>query len=278
LEASVALIASVAWVLIRLTAVASEALEGRYDMGTADNLAARRVNTQMRVFRQIVAVVVWVLAAGTMLMTFGQVRQLGTSILASAGIMGIVIGMAAQRALSNLIAGVQIAITQPIRIDDVVIVEGEWGRIEEITFTYVIVRIWDLRRLVLPISHFIEKPFENWTRTSADILGTIELHLDYSIPLDELREELKRLCEASPHWDKKVCGLQVTDATDRTILARGLISATDASKAWDLRCDVREGLLTFVQKNYPESLPHIRADLGQLMPAATTPSAPVDTP
>jgi small-conductance mechanosensitive channel len=264
---SLALIVAVAWTLIRVTAVITQVVEARYDINAADNLMARQIHTQLRVLRKVVIVLVVVLGGATMLMTFDKVRQLGTSILASAGIVGIVVGMSAQQTLKNLIAGVQIAITQPIRIDDVVIVEGEWGRIEEIGFTFVVVRIWDLRRLVVPISYFIEKPFQNWTRVTADVLGTIHLHLDYSIPLDAVRAELKRIVEAREEWDGKVCGLQVTDCTEQTLNARALISASDASKAWDLRCHVREQLLTFVQKNYPAALPRVRAEVEGPAPA-----------
>jgi small-conductance mechanosensitive channel len=209
-------------------------------------------------------------------MLFEQVRGLGTSVLASAGVLGIVIGFAAQRTIANLFAGFQLALTQPIRIDDVVIVEGEWGRIEEITLTYVVVRIWDLRRLILPLSYFIERPFQNWTRREADILGTVFLYADYTIPVDALREELKRIAAQSPNWDGKVCGLQVTDATEQTIELRSLVSACDASKAWDLRCEVREKLIAFVQKNYPASLPKVRAELdaqGATAPMAAQPSS-----
>jgi small-conductance mechanosensitive channel len=171
--------------------------------------------------------------------------------------------MAAQRTIGTFIAGVQIALTQPIRIDDVVIVEGEWGRVEEITLTYVVVKIWDLRRLVLPITYFIEKPFQNWTRVTADLLGTVYLYVDYTVPFEEVRKELKRLVEESELWDKKVCVLQVTNATEHAVELRALVSASDASKAWTLRCHVREKLVEFVQKNYPEALPRVRAELKQ---------------
>jgi small-conductance mechanosensitive channel len=186
--------------------------------------------------------------------------------IASAGVAGIVIGFAAQKSLGTLLAGFQIAMTQPIRIDDVVIVEGEWGKIEEITLTYVVVRIWDLRRLVVPITYFIEKPFQNWTRTSADILGTVFLHVDYGVPVDAVRGELGRILESSPNWDRKVNVLQVTEARERTLELRALASSSDASKSWDLRCEVREKLVDFVQRNYPESLPRLRATL-ERMPA-----------
>jgi small-conductance mechanosensitive channel len=205
-----------------------------------------------------------ILAFGTMLMTFEKVRQLGTTILASAGVLGIVVGMAAQRTIATFIAGIQIAITQPIRVDDVVIVENEWGRIEEITLTYVVVRIWDLRRLIVPITYFIEKPFQNWTRISADILGTVFIYTDYTVPVDAIREQLQKILNESEHWDKKVCVLQVTSATDRTMELRALMSAADASMAWTLRCEVREKLLEFIKAEYPQALPRLRTELYKL--------------
>ena len=193
-------------------------------------------------------------------MLFEQVRSLGASVLASAGVVGIIIGFAAQRTIANLFAGFQLALTQPIRMDDVVIVENEWGRIEEITLTYVVVRIWDMRRLIVPLSYFIEQPFQNWTRQAADILGTVFIHTDYTISVPALREELKRIVAQSSHWDGKVCVLQVTNATERSLELRALASSADASKAWDLRCEIREKLVGFVQKNYPARLPKVRAE------------------
>ncbi|MDH3556523.1 MAG: mechanosensitive ion channel family protein, partial [Deltaproteobacteria bacterium] len=178
-----------------------------------------------------------------------------------AGIVGIIVGLAAQKSISTLFAGIQMAITQPIRIDDVVIVENEWGRIEEITLTYVVVRIWDLRRLIVPITYFLEKPFQNWTRISADLLGTVFLYVDYTVPVEAVRAELKRILESSPLWDKQVCTLQVTNATDRTLELRALMSAADSPRAWELRCDVREKLIGFIRQNYPDGLPKVRAEL-----------------
>jgi len=187
------------------------------------------------------------------------VRQFGTSILASAGIAGIVIGFAAQRTLGNVLAGIQIALTQPLLIDDIVVVEGEFGQIEEITLTYVTVRTWDLRRMILPITYFVEKPFQNWSRVSTDLLGAVVIYLDYQAPIGELRKELKRLVENNPKWDRKVCGLQVTDTKQTTIEVRALVSATDPGKLSDLRCEVREGLIDFLCRNHPESLPRQRS-------------------
>jgi small-conductance mechanosensitive channel len=199
-----------------------------------------------------------IIATGSILMLFDPVRQFGTSILASAGIAGVVLGFAAQKTLGNVLAGIQIALTQPLLIDDIVVVEGEFGQIEEITLTYVTVRTWDLRRLVLPITYFIEKPFQNWSRVSTELLGTVILYLDYQVPLGELRKELKRLVENNPKWDQRVCGLQVTDTKQSTIEVRALVSGTDPGKTFDLRCEVREGLIEFLRRDYPESLPRVR--------------------
>ncbi len=258
---SILLILSVGWLIIRATNIVEDLIFHEYRIDVADNLEARKIHTQIGVLKKVVIVIVAVLTLATVLMTFEKVRQLGTSILASAGIAGIIVGFAAQRSIATLVAGFQIAMTQPIRIDDVVIVEGEWGRIEEITLTYVVVRIWDLRRLIVPITYFLEKPFQNWTRVSADLLGTVFLYVDYTVPIQEVREELQRLVKESNRWDGKVCVLQATDATEHTLELRALVSAADSSRAWDLRCEVREKLLEFVQKNYPGSLPRVRAEL-----------------
>ena len=258
------LIALVAWLLVRMTYALEEYVTSRFEVGVRDNLKARKIHTQFKVLKRITIIVVGILAFGTMLMTFDRVRQLGTTILASAGLIGIVVGMAAQRTIATFIAGLQIAITQPIRIDDVVIVENEWGRIEEITLTYVVVKIWDLRRLIVPITYFIESPFQNWTRTSADILGTVFVYADYTVPIDAIREELHNILKKSDHWDGKVCVLQVTNTSDRTIELRALMSAADASAAWTLRCEVREKLIEFIKKDYPQALPRVRAELYRL--------------
>ena len=261
---AIILIAFFAWFLIRLAYVLEDYIITRFDVGVKDNLKARKIHTQFRVLKRIIIVIVCILAFGSILMTFEKVRQLGTTILASAGVVGIVVGMAAQRTISTFIAGVQIAITQPIRVDDVVIVENEWGRIEEITLTYVVVRIWDLRRLIVPITYFIEKPFQNWTRISADILGTVYLYTDYTVPVDAVREEVQNILKKSEYWDGKVCGLVVTNAKEQTLELRALMSAADASLAWDLRCEVREKLIEFVKREYPKALPRVRAELNQL--------------
>ena len=258
------LIALVAWLLIRTICILEDYVTSRFDVSVRDNLKARKIHTQFKVLKRITVIVVSILAFGTMLMTFERVRQLGTTILASAGVVGIVVGMAAQRTIATLIAGIQIAITQPIRVDDVVIVENEWGRIEEITLTYVVVRIWDLRRLIVPITYFIESPFQNWTRTSADILGTVFVYTDYNVPVDAVREELHNILKKSEHWDGKVCVLQVTNTSDRTMELRALMSSADASAAWTLRCEVREKLIEFIKRKYPQALPRTRAELHRL--------------
>ena len=234
------------------------ALMSRHRLDAPDNLSARRVYTQVSVIRKIIVTAVVILATGSILMMFDPVRQFGTSILASAGIAGIVIGFAAQKTLGNVLAGIQIALTQPILIDDVVVVEGEFGQIEEITLTYVTVRTWDLRRMILPITYFVEKPFQNWSRVSTELLGTVILYLDYQVPMGELRKELKRLVENNPKWDKRVCGLQITDTTEHAIQVRALVSSTDPGKMGDLRAEVREGLINFLVKNHPDSLPRSR--------------------
>jgi small-conductance mechanosensitive channel len=265
---SLLIIAAIAWILFQIVILGEQFIISRYNITVADNLRARQVHTQVLVLKKTLLFVIVVFSFASVLMLFDQVRQLGTSILASAGVVGIIVGFAAQRTIANLLAGLQIALTQPIRIDDVVIVEDEWGRIEEITLTYVVVRIWDLRRLILPINYFIERPFQNWTRVSADILGSVFLHADYSIPIDPLRAELQRILHQSPLWDRKVCVLQVTNATDKTIEIRALASAADASAAWDLRCEIREKLITFIQHHYPESLPKVRATFDPPPPTA----------
>jgi small-conductance mechanosensitive channel len=258
---SILVIAAIAWLLIRGAALLQDYLLERYNIQAADNLKARKLYTQIRYLRRVLAVVVAVLAAAAILMNFDKVRQLGTTILASAGILGIVLGFASQRSIALLFAGFQVAVTQPIRIDDVVVIEGEWGHIEEITLSFVVVRIWDLRRLVVPISYFLEKPIQNWTRVSADLLGTVYLYCDYSVPIAAVRAELQRALKASPLWDGKAAGVQVTGASEKTVELRALVSASDSSKLWDLRCAVREQLLGFLQREYPDSLPRLRADL-----------------
>ncbi|NNC64893.1 MAG: mechanosensitive ion channel [Gammaproteobacteria bacterium] len=258
---SVALISVSAYLLIRALYGIEDLITARLDLEHEDNLDARRVQTQLRVMRGVLASFIVFTAVIVILLFVPGFRQIGSGLLASAGIAGLVIGFAAQRALGNLLAGFQIAVTQPIRLDDVVVVEGEWGRIEEISLTYVVVRIWDERRLILPISYFLEKPFTNWTRETAQILGTVYLYTDYRVPIDELRAELDRIVEKSEHWDGRVKGLVVTDSKEHSLELRALVSAKDGGSAWDLRCEVREKLVRFLAENYPETLPRIRAEL-----------------
>lgn len=261
---SLCLIGAISWLLIKTTYVLEDCVVHRFDVEQKDNLRARKIQTQFKVLKRIVTVIVCIIALGTMLMTFPKVRQLGTTILASAGIIGIVVGMAAQKTIGTFIAGIQIALTQPIRLDDVVIVENEWGRIEEITLSYVVVRIWDLRRLIVPITYFIEKPFQNWTRVTADILGTVYLYVDYTVPVEAIRERLQQVLNESEHWDRKVCVLQVTKTTERSVELRALMSSADASTAWNLRCEVREKLVDFVAKSYPQTLPRLRGEFDRV--------------
>jgi len=251
-------IIGVSWLLLRLFNIMKMFILSRYEISVKDNLEARRISTQLDVIQRVLGFLVILVAVSSILMTFEKVRQIGVSILASAGIAGIIVGFAAQRSIATLIAGIQMAITQPIRLDDVVIVENEWGWIEEITLTYVVVRIWDQRRLIVPITFFIERPFQNWTRKTAELLGIVFIYADYCTPIDELRRELERIVAETPLWDKRVAKMQVTNATDKTIELRALVSAENSSNAWELRCLVREKLISFLQQNYPESLPLVR--------------------
>ena len=258
---SILLIVAVALIAFQAVNLGEKAVLTKYDINVADNLQARKVYTQVHVISKVVYAVICLFTVASVLMLFQEVRQFGTSILASAGVLGIILGFAAQKTISNLFAGFQIAMTQPIRLDDVVIVEGEWGRVEEISLTYVIIHIWDDRRLVVPLGYFIEKPFQNWTRASADLLGSVFVWVDYSLPLDETRKALKEIIETNPLWDKRFWNLQVTDATEKTMQIRVLATSADSSKGWDLRCDIREKLIAYIQKNHPESLPQLRASL-----------------
>ncbi len=269
------LIASTAWLAVRLIRVMEDVLAARYRIDVLDNLRARTIRTQVEVLHRIGTVVIGIVTLAVMLMTFPSIRNLGASLFASAGVAGLVVGLAARSTLSNLIAGLQLALTEPIRLEDMVIVEGESGWIEEITTTYVIVRLWDLRRLVVPLSYFIEKPFQNWTRRTADLLGTVLLYTDYSVPVGEVREELHRILQSSELWDGKVWNLQVTDAREHTLELRALMSAADSGKAWDLRCYVREKLIAYLQARYPESLPRVRAEVRGFPPDGGRRTSPV---
>ncbi len=259
---SILLIVTVAWVLIQAVNLGEKAVLAEFDINASDNLHARKVYTQTHVLAKTLYVVIGIFTVASVLMLFEEVRRFGTSLLASAGVIGIIAGFAAQKTIANLFAGFQLAMTQPIRLDDVVIVEGEWGRVEEITLTYVIIHIWDDRRLVVPLGYFIEKPFQNWTRISAQLLGSVFVWVDYTMPLDELRKALKEIIEPNPLWDKRFWNLQVTDATEKTMQIRVLATSADSSKGWDLRCDIREKLIAYIQKHHPQSLPRVRAEIG----------------
>lgn len=252
-----------AWAALRALGLAELVVAHHLAGAGADNLRHRSLATQVRVARRIFAAAVVFVAFSLCLLNFEEVRKLGTGLLASAGIAGIVIGLSAQKALGNLLAGIQIAFSQPIRLDDVVVVEGEWGRIEEITLTYVVVRIWDRRTLVLPISYFLEKPFQNWTRTTADLIGTVSWEVDHTVDVDAVRVELDRLVRADPLWDGELCLLQVTASSASSVTLRALVSTSDSGKGWDLRCNVREGILKFLRQRHPRSLPRSRMEMSR---------------
>ncbi len=246
------------WALIKLLNVVKYILIAKYDKDEADNLKARKVYTQFTILERIVIFLLVLLGMGAALMSFESIRDSGVSMFSSAGVAGIIIGFSAQKLIATVIAGVQIALSQPIRIDDVVIIEGEWGRVEEITLTYVIIRIWDKRCLVLPTTYFIEKPFENWTRSTTDLLGTVFLYTDYNVPFQALRDELQRIVTESEQWNGEVANIQVTDSRANYVEVRATVSADNSGKAWELRVLVREKLIAFLQKNYPESISHTR--------------------
>lgn len=259
--ADIAIVTSLAVLSVKFIYVFQDVLFDKYDINSEDNMKARKVRTQIIFIRKIGIVIIAIVAVATILLTFDSVRKYGATLLTSAGVAGIIIGFAAQKTLSNLLAGIQIAFTQPIRIDDAVVVEGEWGWIEEINLTYVVVKIWDLRRLVLPITYFTETPFQNWTKNSSQILGAVILYMDYTLPIEKVRSAFEDIIEKAPLWDRQMKGLQVVDTTETTMKIRILMSAKNSPEAWDLRCHVREEMIDFIQKNYPQSLPTFRAEL-----------------
>jgi small-conductance mechanosensitive channel len=260
---SIGMVLVVAGLLTRTVSVLVDAMLLRFDLNADDNLEARKASTRFHLIGRVLYVLIAIFAVAGILMMFQEVRHIGTSLLASAGIAGIVVGFAAQKTLANLFAGFQLAFSQPVRQDDVVVVEGEWGRIEEITLTYVVVRIWDDRRLVLPLSYFIEKPFQNWTRTAAAITGSVFVWVDYSFPVDEARQVLRGIIEASDHWDRRFWNLQVTDTSEKCMQLRVLATSADSSKNFNLRCEIREKLLTHIQHHFPSALPVLRvSELG----------------
>ena len=256
------------WLLVRIVGAIEASILRRNPIEVSDNLHARRIQTQTRVLSRVAMGAIILLGVALALMTFPAVRQVGATLLASAGVAGLVAGIAARPVFGNLIAGLQIALAQPIRLDDVVIVEGEWGRIEEITSTYVVVRIWDERRMVVPLAWFIENPFQNWTRRSAQMLGTAFLWLDYRTPMEEVRVELERICRDDPRWDGRVCIAQVTETGEHVMQVRLLVSARDSGAAFDLRCAVRERMIGFLARRHPYALPRLRAEIGREDPGA----------
>jgi hypothetical protein len=266
-------IAAFAWLVAALVLVLEDAALARWRTDVPDNLKRRRFKTQVVILRRVTVAAIVVLTLGVVLMTFPDIRALGASVLASAGLVSVIAALAAQSTLGNVFAGLQLAFSDAVRVDDVVVVEGEWGRIEEITLTYVAVQIWDDRRLILPTSYFTTKPFQNWTRTGSAVLGTAELDVDFATDIEPLRAELRSVCEGSALWDGRVCVLQVTDAVGGNVRLRALVSAADAPALWDLRCLVRERLVGYVWQHQPDALPRVRADLETGEPTPLRPSA-----
>ncbi len=254
------LVALIGLALISVLNIVWDVVEHNQRLDVEDNLRARKLRTQIGVLRRTAIVTIVILTSGGMLMTFPSLREYGLSLLASAGAAGIVVGFAARPVLSNLLAGVQIALTQPIRIDDTVIVEGEFGRVEEITTTYVVIRTWDWRRLVMPLSSFLEKPFQNWTLEDSSLIGSVFWHVDYSAPIDQMRVKLNDFLKESAYWDRRVAALQVVEAEERTLKIRALMSARNAAAAWDLRCQIREQMIIWLQQEYPGALPRVRLE------------------
>jgi len=260
----------IGWMALTALRIAANLYLLRFQVGTADNLMARKHVTQVRVLQRVAEVVIVLVTAGFALMTFSEVRQFGVTLFASAGVAGLVAGLAARPLMSNFLAGVQIAIAQPIRIDDAVIVENEWGNVEEITFTYVVLRLWDLRRMVVPISYFIEKPFQNWTRTGGELIGSVMLYVDHTTPVDAVRKKLIEIAAQSKLWNGKVVNLQVTDCKETTIELRALVSADNSGTVSDLRAEVREKLIEFLQREHPHALPRRRNEISEAGAIKTT--------
>ncbi len=254
----VLLIAAASWLVVKILLVVEDALFQRLRIDVPDNRRRRRARTQVTILRRLTAVTITLLSIATMLTTFTPLRTLGASLFASAGVAGVLVGLAAQTTLTNVLAGLQLAWTDLLRFDDVVLVEQQWGRVEEMTLTYVALRLWDERRLVLPTTYFTRTPFENWSRRETRVIGSVILHVDYNAPLAELRAEARRLVMASPLWDRRDWVLQVVDTTPSTMVVRVLASAADAPSSWDLRCELREGLLVFLNTRYPGALPRAR--------------------
>jgi small-conductance mechanosensitive channel len=257
-------IALLGWTAMIAVQIGSQVYLRGFTLDAEDNLLARKHVTQVRILMRAAEILIVIMTIAAAMMSFEEVRQYGVSLFASAGVAGLAIGLAARPLLSNLIAGVQIAVAQPIRLDDVVFLENEYGTIEEITTTYVVIKLWDWRRMVVPLSYFIEKPFQNWTRETSALIGSVFLYVDYTVPVGKVREKLMEVARASPLWDGRVVVLQVSDATkDHTVELRALLSARSAPAAWDLRCEVREKLIAFLQQEYPDALPRTRQEFVQ---------------
>ena len=255
------LIVGFSWLAISFVNILNSYLYKIFNISKKDNIKERKIITQIQYIRSVLIFLIIIISFSLFLISFEGLKDIGVGLVTSLGVLGIIVGFAAQKSFSNLLAGFQIAFTQPIRIDDVVIVENEWGKIEEITLTYVVVCIWDQRRLVLPISYFIDNPFQNWTRNSADVWGTVFFYVDYKIPISELKQEFQKIVESSELWDKKVSVLQVTDSTEKTMQIRGIVSSKDSGELWELRCYVREKMIEYIQKHYPCSLPKTRVEI-----------------
>lgn len=279
----VALILSLAWIAYTALYIWTTIHLRRFKLDAEDNLLARKHVTQTRILMRVAKVMIVILAVAAALMTFPAVRQYGVSLLAAGGAAGIVVGLALQPVLKNLFAGIQLALTQPIRIDDALIVEGEWGNVEEITSTYVVIRIWDWRRLVVPLSYFIEQPFQNWTRESAELIGTVMIYLDHTADIEAVRAKAREITEADPLWDGKVFAVQVTDFRERVMEVRILASARNGARTYDLRCNIREKLVSWLQAEMPSALPRTRADLSSgeavqfAVPEISGPKPPPET-
>jgi small-conductance mechanosensitive channel len=257
---AMAIVLAVGWFFTGCVYVLQSFMLRKYDLTASDNIRARSVHTQFQVFRRLLIGFVLVITAGALLWTFDDPRlwHYGSGLLASAGLASLLLASAARSTVSNLLAGIQIAFTEPIRIDDVVVVQGDWGRIEEITSAYVVVKIWDLRRLIVPLSYFIENPIENWTRSSADILSYPYIYVDYSVPVPELRAEFERIVRAHPLWDGKGLGLQVTDLNQHCMQLRALVTCRNSSDGFNFGCDIREGMVAWIQQHYPDAFPTTR--------------------
>ncbi|MEI9994180.1 MAG: mechanosensitive ion channel domain-containing protein [Rhizomicrobium sp.] len=253
-----AFIVFLGWLAIVGVNLAIDRYVGRFKLDVSDNLLARKAVTQMRLLKRALDSVMVVVTVAFALMSFDSVREFGVSLFASAGVAGIAAGLAARPVLENLLAGVQLAITQPIRLDDVLIVEGEYGTVEEITSTYVVLKLWDWRRMIVPLSYFFEKPFQNWTRASASLIGTVMVYADYTVPVEQVRRKLEEIVKESKLWDGQVVNLQVNDARDNVIELRALVSAHDSPTVADLRAEVREKLIGYLQKELPWALPTSR--------------------